>query len=160
MKTRAIPNQTFTTINGKTISAWPISLSNPGGSRTDGRPAFLKRSLKHIKHCRMPWKTASTLLAAQAMQTNLLPILPPQRQEYGIQTSSPTLRAMATIKIFEFSSVPSDKSLSQAALSFSDPPHATYYPNFTQVIGKWSTTTSPLPRLHIQPLQVRLCPLS
>ena len=51
----------------------------------------------------------------------LLSILPPQRQEWGIQTSAPTLRAMATLKLSGSSSVPSDetgKALRQAPLSF------------------------------------------
>ena len=64
---------------------------------------LLKRSLNHIIHCQVSWKAASTVFAGQALQTPTVHP-PPQRQEWGIQTPAPTLRAMATLKFSEPSS--------------------------------------------------------
>ena len=100
-----------------TIRAGSIYSIQPGRLQNRWQAGFLKRSLNHVIHCRMPWKAASTVFAGQAMQTPILSILPPQRQEWGIQTSAPTLRAMATLKLSGSSSVPSEetgKALSQA----------------------------------------------
>ena len=106
-------------LNGKTViqsGRDPSPLSNPGGSKTDGRPAFWRALLttSFIAEClrKRP---------ALYLQDKLCKPLPPQRQEWGIQTSAPTLRAMATLKLSESRSVPSDetgKALSQAPLSF------------------------------------------
>ena len=69
----------------------------------------MKRSLNYIIHFRMPWKLASTELAGQAMQTFTIH-LPAPAARMRIQTSAPTLRAMATLKLSESSSVSCDET--------------------------------------------------
>ena len=46
-----------------------LYLTQDRGSRTNGWPIFLKRSLNHIIHCRMPLIAASTVFTGHAMQT-------------------------------------------------------------------------------------------
>ena len=121
----AIPNQTPTTTWREycyTIRAWPIPypLSNPRCSRTDGRLTFWRVLLitSFIAEC-LGNRPALNLQDKPCKP--LLSVCSPQHQEWGIQTSAPTLRAMGTIKLSEFSSVPSyrtGKALGQAPLSF------------------------------------------
>ena len=123
INTRAIPNQTPTPLNGKTVipsGRDPSPLSNLGGTKTDGRPAFWSAHLitSFIAECL--GKRPALYLQDKPCKP-LLSILSPQRQEWGIQTSAHTLRPMATLKLSGSSSVPSDetgKALSQAPLSF------------------------------------------
>ena len=110
-------------LNGKTVipsGCDPFPLSNPGGSKNDGRPAFWSALLTTSFIAECLGKRPALYLQDKPCKP-LLSILPPQRQEWGIQTSAPTLRAMATLKLSESRSVPSDetgKALSQAPLSF------------------------------------------
>ena len=106
-------------LNGKTdipSGRDPSPLSNPGGSKTDGMPAFWSALLitSFIAEC---FGKRPALYLQDKTCKLLLSILPPQRQEWGIQTSAPTLRAMAALKLSGSSSVSSDetcKALSQA----------------------------------------------
>ena len=135
-------------LKGKTVipsGRDPSPLSNPGGSRTDGRPAFWSALLTTSFIAECLGKRPALYLQDKPCKP-LLSILPPQRQEWGIQTSAPTLRAMATLKLSESRNVPSDetgKALSQVPLSLSVPwpaiwlctpglPHATCFPNSSQ----------------------------
>ena len=98
----------------------PSPLSNPGGSKTDGRPAFWSALLITTFIAECLGKLAALYLQDKPCKP-LLSILPPQRQEWGIQTSASTLRAMSTLKLSGSSSVPRDetgKPLSQAPISF------------------------------------------
>ena len=113
-------------LNGKTAipsGRDPSPLSNPEGFKTDGRPAFWSALL--ITTFITEWLGKRPALYLQdnpCKQTSTVHILPSQRQECGIQTSTPTLRVMATVKLSESSSVPSDetgKAFSQAPLSLS-----------------------------------------
>ena len=95
-------------------------LSNPRGSKTDGRLVFWSALLitSFIAEC---LGKRPALYSQDKPCKPLLSILPPQQQEWGIQTSAPTLRAMATLKLSGSSSIPNHetgKALSQALLSF------------------------------------------
>ena len=87
----------------------PSPLSNPGGSKTDDRPAFWRTLLTTSFIAKCLGKRPALYLQDKPCKP-LLSILPPQRQEWGIQTSAPTLRAMATLKLSESRSVPSDET--------------------------------------------------
>ena len=147
INTRAIPNQTPTPTKREdcyTVRAWPSPLSNPRGSKTDDRPVFWSALLitSFIAECL--GKRPALYLQDKPCKP-LLSILPPQRQDWGIQTSAPTLRAMATLKLSWSSSVPSDetgKTLSQAPLSF-----RAVASNL--VLDTWSSSSSILSQLFL-----------
>ena len=125
INTHATQTKLIQPLNVKTVilsGGDPSLLSNPGGSRTDGRPIFWSALLTTSFIAKCLGKRPTLHLQYKPCKP-LLPIRPPLRQEWGIQTSAPTLRAMATLKLSESSSVPSDKTdkgLSQAPLSFCD----------------------------------------
>ena len=80
-------------LNGKTVipsGRYPSPLSNPGDSKTDGRPAFWSPLLitSFIAECL--GKRPALYLQDKPCKP-LLSILPPQRQEWGIQISATTL---------------------------------------------------------------------
>ena len=110
-------------LNGKTVMPSgrdPSPLSNPGGSKADGRPVFWIALLTTSFIAECLGKRPALYLQDKSCKP-LLSILLPQRQEWGIQTSAPTLRAMATLKLSESRSVPSDgtgKALSQASSDY------------------------------------------
>ena len=97
-------------LNGKTVipsGRNPSLLSNPGGSKTDGRSAFRSALLStFIAECL--GKRPALYLLDKPCKT-LLSILTPQRQEWRIQASAPTLKAMAALRLSESSSVQSTK---------------------------------------------------